>query len=263
LNDPFVLTVSLLIGLVFGSFISMLSWRLPRILELDGREQLKAISLGGSECPHCRNTLPWYRLFPLLSWLISKGRCHACKTPISARYPLIELSTGLLTLLSVWHFGLSWHTLWVVAFCYWLITISVIDFEHHLILDKLSLTLLWLGLLLNAFHQFVPAKEAILGAITGYLILWILFQAHFQITGKEGMGYGDFKLTAALGAWLGVYALPQILLLSALSAILIFLLLILLRKQDWQASLPFGPYLAIGGLITLFAGDSLLIRLLS
>lgn len=241
----------------------MLSWRLPRLMELDAPAQLKAISVGGSKCPHCQSTLPWYRLIPLVSWLISHGRCHQCKTPISPRYPLIELSSALLLSFTLWHYGLTLEGALVALFLLWLLTLSIIDLEHHLILDNLSLPLLWLGLLINAFGVFSTAQEAILGAIAGYLILWLVFQGYRLVTAKEGMGYGDFKLLAALGAWTGINALAQIIVLAALSSLMVALILIILRRQSWQSQLAFGPYLALGGAISLIYGNDILLNLIS
>lgn len=236
----------------------MLSWRLPRLMGLDGDQQLKAVSLGGSKCPSCSASLPWYRLIPVISWLASRGRCHHCKQRISWRYPLIEVSSATLVLLAVWQFGLNLNGLIAVVFLLWLLTISVIDLELHLILDNLSLPLLWLGLLLNAFGHFTDPQQAILGAALGYSLLWLVYQIHHLLTRRHGMGYGDFKLTAALGAWLGASALPQIILVAAFSSLVIALLLIILRKQAWQSYMAFGPFLALGGAFSLFFGEQAL-----
>ncbi|GKT12131.1 MAG: leader peptidase/N-methyltransferase [Thiomicrorhabdus sp.] len=247
---------SAMIGLAIGSFISMLSWRLPRITELEADEQFKFISVGGSKCPQCDANLPWYRLIPLFSWLSTSGKCHSCKTKISPRYPLIELTTAAGTVLVAWQFGLTPEGYAALAFTWILITISVIDIEHQLILDNLSLPLLWLGLLFNSQSLFTTPVEAIWGAAVGYLLLWIVFHSFRLITGKEGMGYGDFKLLAALGAWFGFVALPQIILIAALSSIVIGFLGIALKLRTMQTPLAFGPFLAIGGWVALFFGPS-------
>lgn len=249
------LIITALVGLILGSFISMLSWRLPRIMELSGRQQLQAISLGGSKCPHCQTQLPWYRLIPVISWLISRGKCHACQTRISARYPIIELFSATLTLGAIWLFGLELKGVLFALFALWLLTISIIDLEHKLILDNLSLPLLWLGLILNAFGTITSPEQAILGAATGYFSLWLIYQIHHLITGKHGMGYGDFKLTAALGAWLGLAALPQIIVIAAMASLVVALVLLILKKQEWQNEMAFGPYLALGGLATLVISE--------
>lgn len=261
-NTPIALYfLSALLGLLIGSFISMLSWRLPRLMDQSASQQLKSVSASRSECPHCQTTLPWYRLFPLFSWLVSKGKCHACQHPISARYPIIEAFTMLLTLASVWQFGLSYTTLYALTLVYFLITITVIDLEHYLILDKLSLPLMWIGLLINSFDVFTTSTLAIWGAALGYGLLWIVFQSFKLVTGKEGMGYGDFKLLAALGAWFGVEALAQIILIAALSSILFAVVLSLLRLRELNQPIPFGPYLSLAGVITLFFGSNLVQQL--
>ena len=246
-----------LFGLIIGSFISMLSWRLPRIMMLEGDEQFKAISVGGSKCPQCETSLPWYRLIPLFSWLSTRGKCHHCKTKISPRYPLIELSTAIGTITIIWLFGLTLEGIAALIFTWILITICVIDFEHHLILDNLSLPLLWLGLLFNTQSLFTSPIEAIWGVAIGYLLLWLVFYSFKFFTGKEGMGYGDFKLLAALGAWFGFAALPQIILLAALSSIVIGLIGIGLKLRKMDTPLAFGPFLALGGWATLIAGPNI------
>ncbi|WP_033394398.1 prepilin peptidase [Thiomicrorhabdus arctica] len=246
-----------LFGLIIGSFISMLSWRLPRIMMLEGDEQFKAISIGGSKCPHCETNLPWYRLIPLFSWLSTRGKCHHCQVKISSRYPLIELSSALSTVTIMWFFGLTYEGVAALIFTWILITICVIDIEHHLILDNLSLPLLWLGLLFNTQSLFTSPIEAIWGAAIGYLLLWLVFHSFKFFTGKEGMGYGDFKMLAALGAWFGFIALPQIILIAALSSILIGLIGIALKLRKMDTPLAFGPFLALGGWVTLIAGPNL------
>jgi leader peptidase (prepilin peptidase)/N-methyltransferase len=252
------LLFSALIGLVIGSFISMLSWRLPRLLLMEDNDTLKSVSFGGSRCPNCDTRLPWYRLIPLFSWLASRGRCHACKTHISARYPLIELATASATVWIVWHFGITYTAAAALAFTWILITISVIDIEHQLILDSLSLPLLWLGLLINSQHLFTTPVDAIWGAAIGYLLLWALFHTFKWLTGKEGMGYGDFKLLAALGAWFGVAAIAQIILIASVASLVVGLGGVLLKLREYHSPLAFGPFLAIGGWVTLMAGTGFL-----
>ncbi|WP_319381701.1 A24 family peptidase [Thiomicrorhabdus sp.] len=255
------LIFSALIGLLIGSFISMLSWRLPRILfaeETDQSLTLKSIFVGRSACPQCQETLPWYRLIPIISYLASGGQCHHCQQKISLRYPLIEISSMLLTTATVWHFGMTQIALFSLIFVWILLTISIIDIEHYLILDILSLPLLWLGLLLNTFDFFTDPVFAIWGAVAGYLILWLLYHGFKLLTGKEGMGYGDFKLLAALGAWFGLAALPQIILIASISSLIIGLLSVWLQRKSIQHEIPFGPFLAIGGIAYLFFGATLM-----
>lgn len=247
-----------LIGLVIGSFISMLTWRMPRILMMEENEQFKAVTFGGSKCPNCDASLPWYRLIPLFSWLWSKGKCHNCQTSISPRYPLIELSTATATILIMWLYGPTLLGLAALLFSWILITISVIDIEHQLILDNLSLPLLWLGLLFNTQGLFTTPVDAIWGAVVGYMLLWILFHSFKLLTGKEGMGYGDFKLLAALGAWFGLMAIPQIILIASISSLVIGLGGVLLKLRPYDSALAFGPFLAIGGWVTLIVGTNLI-----
>lgn len=250
-----------LLGLLVGSFISMLTWRLPRIMHLEGDEQLKQISLSRSECPNCQTSLPWYRLFPLISWIASKGKCHACDHKISARYPLIEFTSMAMTAGMVYIFGNTLDAYLAILFSWFLLTITVIDIEHQLILDKLSLPLMWLGLMINSQSYYTSPVDAIWGAVLGYMILWFLFQSFKLFTGKEGMGYGDFKFLAALGAWFGAMALPQIILIASISSVVIGLTLALLRLRSMDQPIPFGPYLALGGWITLLLGNNLIQQL--
>ncbi len=265
-------SITLLLGLAVGSFLNVVIHRLPRILEARWRQDCAEI-LGASaetpsgeklslwhppsRCPHCGHRLAIWENIPVLSYLWLRGRCANCRTPISPRYPLIELLTGLLSVAVVWRFGLSWEGSAALIFTWSLIALAGIDLETQLLPDVLSLPLLWLGLLLSLLGWFTDARSAILGAAFGYLSLWSVFQLFRLATGKEGMGYGDFKLFALFGAWLGWTHLPQILLLSAVSGALIGLLLIALRGQDGQIPIPFGPYLAIAGWVSLMWGDAL------
>ncbi|MBN2646883.1 MAG: prepilin peptidase [Thiotrichales bacterium] len=255
---PFGLTlfIALILGLIVGSFLSMLTYRLPRqLLEADANTpHYQILSKGRSHCPHCHSPLPWYRLIPVFSWLASRGRCHHCKQAISTRYPLIELSSAALTMAVVWQFGLSITGLAALVFVWILLAISVIDWEFQLILDSLSLPLLWLGLLLNTQTLFTSLESAVWGAALGYLILWLVFHGFRLFTGKEGMGYGDFKMLAALGAWFGVETLNQLILIAALSSLVITLLQVWLAGKKQSSPFAFGPFLALAGLVTLFFG---------
>jgi len=257
LSTTQLLIFSGILGLVIGSFLSMLTWRLPRIMMLEEEAQFKEISVGGSKCPQCDANLPWYRLIPLFSWLASKGQCHNCKTKISPRYPLIETATATLTIACMWQFGLTTEGIAATLFSWILIAIFVIDYEHQLILDNLSLPLLWLGLLFNSQTLFATPIDAIWGAAIGYLLLWIVFHAFKLITGKEGMGYGDFKLLAALGAWFGFIALPQIILIAAVTSILLGVIGMVLKTRGRDTPMAFGPFLALGGWATLFLGPNI------
>ena len=258
INPTILLIFSVIIGLIVGSFLSMLTYRLPRLL-LNGEEQVfKKISVGGSKCPQCDSNIPAYKLIPFFSWVFSAGKCHepSCDSRISVRYPLIELFTALMTLASVWSFGLSTEGIAAIIFSWIMVAIFVIDFELQLILDNLSLPLLWIGLLFNTQGLFVSPSDAIIGAVLGYSVLWIVFQLFKIFTGKEGMGYGDFKLLAALGAWFGFMALPQIVLIAALTSILVTLLGIVLKLRSKDSPMAFGPFLAIAGWVTLFFGPT-------
>lgn len=251
-----------LFGLLLGSFISMLTWRLPRMMEWEGEAQLKHISFSRSECPKCQTPLSWKELIPIFSWLAFKGRCHNCQQPISARYPLIEFTTMFLTWLMASHFGLDSKGWMALVFTWILIAITVIDLEHQLILDIFSLPLLWLGLIINTQSYFASPNEAIWGAVLGYLLLWTLFYLFKFLTGKEGMGFGDFKLLAALGAWFGINAIPQIILIASLSSLIAVFALSLFKKRKLQEPVAFGPFLAVGGLLTLLLGDMFIVSLM-
>jgi len=257
LSTTQLLIFSGILGLIIGSFLSMLTWRLPRIMMLEEEAQFKEISVGGSKCPQCDANLPWYRLIPLFSWLASKGKCHNCKTKISPRYPLIETATATLSIACMWQFGLTTEGIAATLFSWILIAIFVIDYEHQLILDNLSLPLLWLGLLFNSQNLFATPVDAIWGAAIGYLLLWTVFHAFKLITGKEGMGYGDFKLLAALGAWFGFITLPQIILIAAVTSILIGVIGMMFKTRGRDTPMAFGPFLAIGGWATLFLGPNI------
>lgn len=242
-----------LIGLIMGSFISMLSWRLPRLAQLPSQQQLYQITLTRSKCPTCQNTLQTWQLIPLLSWLMTKGRCSHCQSPISWRYPIIELSSALITAGIIYSLGLSEQGITGVVLAWFLLTLSVIDLEHQLLLDSLTLPLIWLGLLINTQHIWTTTELAIWGSVTAYLILWSLYWGFKLLTQKEGMGYGDFKLFAALGAWFGPLALPQIMLIASTSTLIYaFGLRLTDRPVHLQTAIPFGPFLALGGLSWLF-----------
>lgn len=254
------LILSGLAGLIIGSFISMLSWRLPNMFyqQWTPEQQLKSLSLSRSECPSCQQTLKPYQLIPIFSWLWSRGKCQQCGASISIRYPLIELTSTVITLVIAWQYGQTLNTIIFWLFCWILLTIVIIDIEHQLILDSLSLPLLWLGLVFSLNSDITTPNQAILGAVAGYLLLWGLFQTFKWLTGKEGMGYGDFKLLAALGAWFGIIALPQIILIASVSSLAIGVGLSLLKVRALNEPMPFGPYLAFGGMISLLFGNEII-----
>lgn len=228
--------IALFAGAVAGNLIARLSWCVPQVL---GFAQAETPEL-------CDTQLPWYSLFPFISWWSAR------KHKIAWRYPLIEIFSGLLLGLALYLDGLTLNSFLLATLFLWLLLISVIDFEHHLILDALSLPLVWLGLLINAFGYYTSPKDAILGAIFGYGLLWFFFHVYRFLAKKEAMGYGDFKLMAALGAWFGVAVLSQIIIISALTALVGALILMALRLRKPNQDIAYGPYIALAGVITVF-----------
>ncbi|WP_372865587.1 A24 family peptidase [Pseudomonas sp. P7779] len=262
---------ALLLGLIVGSFINVLVWRLPKMLEREWRAQAHEV-LGlpaepiaapynlmrpNSCCPHCSHPIrPWENI-PLLSYVLLKGRCSSCHQPIGARYPITELACGLISAVVAWHFGFGWAAGAVLLLSWGLLAMSLIDADHQLLPDVLVLPLLWLGLILNSFGVFVSLPDALWGAVAGYMSLWSVFWVFKLITGKDGMGHGDFKLLAMLGAWGGWQILPMTLLLSSLVGVMGGLILLRLRKAQASTPMPFGPYLAIAGWIALLWGGQI------
>ncbi|MBK8638978.1 MAG: prepilin peptidase [Chromatiaceae bacterium] len=259
-----------LFALAVGSFLNVVIHRLPLMMEqawrrecadlageeAPGAERL-SLALPGSRCPHCGHALKARENIPLLSYLFLRGRCSACANPIGARYPLVEAGTALMSLLVVWHFGVTWEAAAALALTWGLIVLAGIDIDTQLLPDSITLPLLWLGLLLSLAGSFSSPRDAILGAALGYLFLWTIYQVFKLITGREGMGYGDFKLFALFGAWLGWQALPMILILSSVVGAIIGLALLARRGQDRHTPLPFGPYLAAAGWIALLWGETI------
>jgi len=261
-----------LFALAVGSFLNVVIHRLPLMLEARWRrecaemdeeaprqEDRQPLSLArpGSRCPHCGHALRVYENIPILSYLVLRGRCSACGTSISLRYPIVEAATALLSVFVVWRFGVGWDTAAALLLTWGLIALTAIDLDTQLLPDIITLPLLWLGLLISQAGWFSDSHSAILGATLGYLFLWSIFHLFRLATGKEGMGYGDFKLFALFGAWLGWQHLPQILLLSAITGALVGIALIVTRRHDRQVPIPFGPYLAAAGWISLMWGDEI------
>ena len=272
-NPIFTVSIALVVGLCVGSFLNVVVHRLPKMLERDWRAQcaeLRGESLPDenppaynlavprSACPECGHRIGALENIPLVSWLVLRGACSACRKPISARYPLIELLGGLLAAYAIWRFGLTWKGAAACALLWTLIALTFIDFDTQLLPDSLTLPLLWGGLLVNLFGLFVRLDDAVIGAIAGYLALWVVYWLFRLIRGKEGMGYGDFKLLAALGAWLGWQLLPLIILLSSVVGAVIGISLLVFKGRDHNVPLAFGPYLAIAGGIALFFGPALI-----
>ena len=255
-----------LFSLMVGSFLNVVIHRLPVMMQREWDAQITGEDDGDkynlvkpdSQCPKCQHRITWYENIPVLSYfLLLRGKCAGCKTPISIRYPLVEILSALISFPIVFTFGFNEITLYVLIFSWILIALTFIDLDHFLLPDKLTLPLLWIGLLLNTQNTFVSLDSAVYGAAFGYLCLWSIYWAFKLITGKEGMGYGDFKLLAALGAWMGITALPIIILLSSISAVIIALVLAALKKQQLDNPIPFGPYLTIAGFISLLWGNDL------
>lgn len=265
----------LCLGLVVGSFLNVVIYRLPLIMEArwrrDCTEMLQLeqqaptapeasfnLAFPHSHCPHCKAPIkPWHNI-PVLSYGLLNGKCSSCAAKISPRYPVLELVTGLMTLALVWHFDISLALLGALLFTWSLIALTMIDIDHQLLPDDITLPLLWLGLLFNVSTTYVSLTDAVIGAIAGYLSLWSIYWVFKLITGKEGMGYGDFKLLAALGAWLGWQALPMIILLSSLVGACCGIALMMIKRRGKEVPMPFGPYLAMAGWIVLLWGDSIM-----
>ena len=271
LADPCVFpVVSGLLGLLVGSFLNVVIHRLPLMMERDWQCQCaelrgedmpqgEAFSLvtPRSRCPACGHAISALENIPIVSWLFLRGKCSACHASISVRYPLVEALTGLLTAFAALYFGFEWSALGAFLLIWSLIALTFIDFDTTFLPDAITLPLLWCGLLFNLENIYVDLPSAVIGVMAGYLSLWLVYWGFKLITGKEGMGYGDFKLLAALGAWLGWQKLPMIVLLSSIVGAVVGILLIALAKRGRQVPIPFGPYLATAGTIALFWGDQL------
>ena len=266
-------------SMLIGSFLNVVIFRLPIMMERDWREQAEEILktpadnlpegrfnlvVPRSRCPSCGVQITAWQNIPVFSYLLLGAQCAKCQSAISVRYPLVEILTAAMAGFAAWHFGFGWEALAAVFLTFALIAISLIDFDHQLIPDSIVIPLMWAGLLMSLLHPlagadtlFISPRDAIVGAIAGYLSLWSVYQLFKLVTGKEGMGYGDFKLLAALGAWLGWQALPTIILLSAVVGAVVGISLIVLRGRDRQLPIPFGPYLAAAGWIAMLYGESL------
>jgi leader peptidase (prepilin peptidase)/N-methyltransferase len=274
------------ISLLVGSFLNVVIHRLPIMMENEWRTALQELdeevigelaAAGGpadatvtattpetfnlsvprSHCPKCDNQITWWQNIPVISYLMLRGRCYNCKTSISARYPVIELITMLLSIAVAWQFGASWQSVVGISVTWLLVAMTMIDFDHQLLPDNLTLPMMWIGLLASLVPVFADVRSAVIGAAAGYLILWTIYQLFKLITGKEGMGYGDFKLLAAIGALLGWEVLPMVILLSSLVGAVVGVSLILVSGRDKNIPIPFGPYLAAAGWIAMMWGEPL------
>ena len=263
-------TIAGLGGLCVGSFLNVVIHRLPKMLEAGWRDECAELRgetpeprqrynlvVPRSACPSCKHEIRAHENIPVISWLMLRGKCSNCGVRISARYPIIELAAALLAVAAAWKFGPTYQAVAVIGLLLVLLALTVIDIDTQLLPDNLTLPLLWAGLIANSFGLFVPLTDALWGAIGGYLVLWLVYWAFKLVTGKEGMGYGDFKLLAALGAWLGWQMLPVIILLSSIVGATVGIALIVLRGRDRNIPIPFGPYLAGAGALAVFFGKAL------
>jgi leader peptidase (prepilin peptidase) / N-methyltransferase len=266
----FVTAVTVM-SLAIGSFLNVVIHRLPKMLERQWRDELSELNdqevaasprynlmVPRSACPACGHAIGALENVPLISYFALRGKCAGCKARISPRYPLVEALTGVLSGYIAWRYGFTWQTLALLVFVWSMIALAFIDLDTFYLPDDITLPLVWAGLLANMGGLFVDLQSAVIGAIAGYLALWIVFWGYKLATGKDGMGYGDFKLLAAIGAWLGWKMLPVVILLSSLVGAIVGISLIVFARHGRNVPIPFGPYLVLGGLIALFWGDQLL-----
>ena len=261
-------------GMMVGSFLNVVIYRLPVMMQKGWREECcefleienehqaddEAFNLvtPRSRCPNCQHAIKAWENIPLISYLLLGGRCKACQKPISLRYPSIEVLTGILSLVVVLHFGYSAQLIPALLLTWALVALSFIDFDHQLLPDDITLPFLWLGLLCNLFGLFTHIYSSVIGAIAGYMILWLIYITFKILTGKEGMGHGDFKLLALLGAWMGWEILPLTIILSSLCGAIVGISLIVFASHDRKKAIPFGPYLSMAGWIALIWGEQIL-----
>ena len=272
--NPYLLVLITVIGLCVGSFVNVVIYRLPKQLQAnwkkdarqilgiehsdeENQEKVLSVAFPPSHCPHCDAAIrPWHNI-PVVSYLILQGRCSSCSAYISVQYPLVELGAAILFITIYLHFGISTQALLGLVFAITLLLLTGIDFRTQLLPDNMTLPLLWLGLLANTFGTFITLEDAVYGAVFGYLSLWGVYHIFKLLTGKEGMGYGDFKLLAAIGAWVGWQQLPFVILLSSLLGAVIGIALILLLGRDRQIPIAFGPYLAMAGWVSFLWGEQI------
>ncbi|CAG9178398.1 prepilin peptidase [Cupriavidus pampae] len=271
LPPAFLVFAAGLIGLMVGSFLNVVIHRIPRMMEYDEANYIAELRgeplphpgrynlmVPRSACPHCGHQIAAWENIPVVSYLFLRGRCAACRKPISVRYPLVELTTAVLSALAMWHYGPTVQALAAIVMVWALVALTMIDADTQLLPDQITLPLLWLGLLLNLQGVFVPLADAVIGAAAGYLVLWSAYWLFKLVRGKEGMGYGDFKLMGALGAWFGWQALPALVLLSSMVGAVFGIAMLVARRQGRETPFPFGPFIAGAGLLVLFFGADLL-----
>jgi leader peptidase (prepilin peptidase) / N-methyltransferase len=267
-------TSVLVIGLCVGSFLNVVAYRLPLMMERDWKHEcheyleltesevdsrLATMNLAtpASACPHCGHKLRFWENIPVISYLLLRARCSSCGEPISIQYPVIELLTGIASLLVAHRFGVSTQTVAALFFTWVLFALTLIDLKKQLLPDNMTLPLLWLGIFISFYEVFTDLKSSVVGAMAGYLILWSVYQLFKLVTKKEGMGFGDFKLLAALGAWIGYSYLPQIILVSSVVGSVAGITMLIIGKTRQQQPIPFGPYLAVAGWIALLWGNAI------
>jgi leader peptidase (prepilin peptidase)/N-methyltransferase len=275
-NTTFFLTVVGLFSLLVGSFLNAAIYRIPIMLQQGWREECEDL-FGGeneeknqdqgkkfnlfiprSQCPHCGHMITALENIPVFSYLFLRGKCSSCKTDISIQYPLIEIFTAAVSIFVAWKFGVTWQTLAALFFTWTLITLSLIDAKTMLLPDNLTIPLMWLGIAVNYHHTFVDLQSSVLGAMVGYLSLWSLFHVFRLVTGKEGMGYGDFKILAAIGAWGGWQILPFTIFAASFVGAIVGIALIVIQNKKESQPIPFGPWLALAGFIGFFWRDEIL-----
>lgn len=274
-SPSFFYTLVFVFSLMVGSFLNVVIYRFPKMLEKewynDCREFLGdevknipkrkfpelTLAKPDSSCPNCNHKIRFYENIPVISWLWLRGKCSNCKINISSRYPIIELATALLSVAVSYHFGPTWTSFWVILLTWYLICLTMIDFDHMLLPDQLVYPMLWLGLLVNIDGTFISLSDAVIGAVAGYMSLFSVFWVFKLLTGKEGMGHGDFKLVAMFGAWFGWQLLPLHILMASVVAAVIGLSLIAFKQHSREKPIPFGPYLAVAGWITLLWGNDI------
>jgi leader peptidase (prepilin peptidase)/N-methyltransferase len=264
----------LFLGLSFGSFLNVIAYRLPKMMERDWKlechefleidppdldDKLLSLNLAtpASACPNCGHKIRFWENIPVISYLLLKARCSSCATAISIQYPVVELLTGLASVVVAYTFGVTIQTVAALIFTWVLIALTLIDLKKQLLPDSITIPLLWSGILLSFFNVFTDLNASVIGAIAGYMLLWSVYQLFKLLTKKEGMGFGDFKLLAALGAWAGYSYLPQIILISSVVGSIIGISMLVIGKTKQQQPIPFGPYLAIAGWIALLWGETI------
>ena len=275
-NQTFFFGVTFVFSLMIGSFLNVVIYRFPKMLEqgwkrecrefladelaksnTDKAEEVMTLSKPSSSCPSCQHKIRFYENIPVISWLVLRGKCSQCRAKISFRYPLVESATAILSVIIAAHYGVTYTTLFLLILTWGLICLTLIDFDHMLLPDQITLPLLWLGLLVNIDGAIVPLSDSVIGAVAGYMSLFSVFWLFKLLTGKEGMGHGDFKLVAVFGAWIGWQLLPLLILMASAVGAIIGISMMVFKNHQREQAIPFGPYLAIAGWITLLWGNGI------